>query len=185
MKKKLYIDFDGVILDTIPPMYELIKKHDVELYKRNILNKEILPEEDTNRIREIINSIDWKHFLKVTPEINNSIKNINNLVETNLFDIAILTHVNSFKEMEAKFDFISKNISGEIDIICVPKSFDKNIATKNCKDSILIDDHSENLRKWEKAGGIGIKFSTKEKENCPFYQISSLDQIVTILTELK
>lgn len=177
MKKNLYIDFDGVILDTIVPMYDLIKKKDSELYKRSIKKNNIVNDEDNTKIRNIINGIEWDNFLKVTPQINDSIKNINYLIKTKKFDISILTHVNSYHEMEAKFDFISKNIKGEIDIICVPKRFAKTIATQNCKDAILVDDHSGNLRDWTKEGGISIKFSKEKRDHPEFVCISSLAEI--------
>lgn len=176
MKKNLYIDFDGVILDTIEPMYKAIDEADHELYV-HILNKEVT-EEDQRRITQIISNMDWDHLLKVTPEINDSINNINYLVETKKFKMAILSHVGSYKEMEAKFAFINKNIHGEVDVICVPKSFSKTAATRNCKDSILVDDHSGNLRNWISKGGIGIKFSKEEKEHPEFICVSSLRDIV-------
>jgi hypothetical protein len=182
-KKNLYIDFDGVILDTIPPLYDSIKKHDMELYNRNI-NHTTSPD-DVNKILNLFSNVDWHDLLNVTPEINNSIKKINDLIENNLYNITILTHVSSFGEMEAKFDFISNKICGEIDIICVPKRFDKSVATRTCKDCILVDDHTENLRRWEKAGGIGIKFTDKKKEDFPFYQINSLDQIPSIINKIE
>lgn len=59
MKKNLYIDFDGVILDTIVPIYEMIKANDIELYRRNIEQKGINSEEDAKKIRDIVNSINW------------------------------------------------------------------------------------------------------------------------------
>jgi 5'(3')-deoxyribonucleotidase len=179
MKKNLYIDFDGVILDTITPMYDLIKKTDSALFERNIVEHQII-EEDFKRVKEIINGMDWNDLLRVTPEINDSIKHINYLVKTNKFDIAILTHVTSFPEMEAKFAFINKNIPGEVDIICVPKSYEKTAATRNCKNDILVDDHSGNLRNWIKEGGVGVKFSKETKEHPEFVCISSLDQLADL-----
>lgn len=82
--------------------------------------------------------------------------------------------------MEAKFDFITKNIHGEIDIICVPKSFPKTAATRSCKDAILVDDHSGNLRIWAKEGGIAIKFSKEEREHPEFTCITSLDVLADL-----
>lgn len=180
MKKNLYIDFDGVILDTIAPMYDLIKTKDSELYKRSIEKHDFVNNEDSIKIRDIINGIEWSSFLKITPQINDSIKNINYLIKTNKFNIAILTHVSSYHEMEAKFDFISKNICGEIDIICVPKRFAKTVATQNCKNAILVDDHSGNLRDWVKEGGISVKFSKEKRDHPEFICISSLDEIATL-----
>lgn len=178
MRKNLYIDFDGVILDTIDVIYKILEEKDPELQKRNLEKK--VSTEDFDRITQIISEIDWYNMLKITPAINDSIDNINRLVESNKFDIAILSHVGSYKEMEAKFDFINRNIHGEVDVICVPKSFSKTAATRNCKGDILVDDHSGNLRNWKEAGGISIKFSKEKREHPEFLCVSSLDEIVNL-----
>lgn len=175
MKKNLYIDFDGVILDTIVGMYKKIEETDHELHIRNIEKR--VSTEDFEKITKIISEMDWDNFLQITPQINDSIKNINYLVSTNKFNIAILSHVGSFKEMEAKFSFINKNIDGNVDVICVPKKFPKTAVTRNCKDCILVDDHSGNLRIWEDAGGIGVKFSKEERKHPEFKCVSSLKEI--------
>ena len=56
--KKLYIDFDGVILDTIKVTYEMIEKLGLGT-----------PEE----VSEFYYNLDWNHLIKQTPEINDSI----------------------------------------------------------------------------------------------------------------
>ncbi len=178
MKKNLYIDFDGVILDTIVGMYKKIEETDYELHIRNI-NKKVTTE-DVEKITKIISEIDWDNFLQITPPINDSIKHINYLVSSNKFNIAILSHVGSFKEMEAKFKFINKNINGNVDVICVPKKFPKTAATRNCKDCILVDDHSGNLRIWEDAGGISVKFTKEKRDHLEYRCISSLKDIANM-----
>ena len=45
--------------------------------------------------------------------------------------------------------------------------------------SILIDDYAGNLREWEEAKGIGVRFSTK-KNGKGFYAIDKLDQILDL-----
>ncbi|MFA5409368.1 MAG: hypothetical protein WC343_11410 [Bacilli bacterium] len=179
MKRSLYIDFDGVILDTIPPLYKIIKDYNESLYNRMI--DHTLSNDDELKIRELMSHVDWNILLKETPQINDSIRHINDIVKSQKYDVAILTHVNSFKEMEAKFAFISSKINSEIDIICVPKRFDKTVATRSCKDCILIDDHSDNIKKWIDAGGIGIKFTSHPEKHPEFKCISSLDQLMNLI----
>lgn len=178
MKKKLYIDFDGVILDSITVMYNIVKEKDEILYQHIMEHKQ--SEADNKEITHIFNNLDWEKLITETPQINDSIKNINYLIEIDIFAVAILTHVSSFAEMEAKFKFIKENIKGDIDIICVPKKFDKTMATRSCKNSILVDDHSGNLRNWQKAGGVAVKFEKTERVHPEFKCISSLDQLVEL-----
>jgi hypothetical protein len=102
----------------------------------------------------------------------NSIKKI---IETNHFDIAILTHVHTIKEAVAKVKFIRKHLSG-ITVIPVPKELSKTEIV-NATNSILIDDYAGNLRSWEAAGGIGVRFSTT-LESKGFKVIDHLDQII-------
>lgn len=180
MKQKLYIDFDGVILDTITPIYSAIEKTDNLLFKRSMAHTST--PEDLIQIDKIIADLDWVELLDNSIVLNDSLHSINLLVESNLFDIAILTHVGSFGEMVAKFSYIHKNINEKIDIICVPKSFNKSVATKSCVGAILIDDHSQNLRKWINDGGIGYKFEKSPRVHKEFTCITSLKDLINIYT---
>ena len=49
-----------------------------------------------------------------------------------------------------------------------------------CKieNSILVDDYSGNLKEWEKAGGIGIQFSTNLDKDKGFTVIDKLDKLI-------
>ena len=164
MKKiKLYIDFDGVILDTIKITYQMIED-------KNLQTQE-----------EIINffkSINWKELLKISPIINDSINCIKKIIESEKFDVTILTHVNSDHEKEEKIKFIKKEIPN-IKIIACPKRINK-CDFVNPINAILIDDYIGNLEKWQAKGGISIKFSDKNKENPNFITITKLDQILDI-----
>lgn len=164
MKKiKLYIDFDGVILDTIKVTYQMIED-------RNLQTEE--------EIRNFYISINWNELLKISPVINDSINCIKKIIESERFDVTILTHVNSNHEIEEKISFIKKEIP-DIKIITCPKRIDK-CDFVNPINSILIDDYIENLKKWQAKGGISIKFSDKNKENSNFIIITKLDQVLDI-----
>lgn len=70
--------------------------------------------------------------------------------------------------MIAKVNYIrSKN--KEIGIVFVPNGIDKSQIVK-AQGAILVDDYSGNLLKWTEAGGIGIKFISKDN----FTTINSL-----------
>jgi hypothetical protein len=162
--KNLYIDFDGVILDTITTTYRLMEELNID--KNDVVSK-------TN----FFESLEWGNVITVTPEINDSIKAIKKIIESNRFDVSILTHVNSLDEIVEKVKFIRKHLE-HITIISVPKTISKTKIV-NAYDSILIDDYSGNLKEWQEAGGVGVRFSI-ELESKGFHVINNLEQILDI-----
>ena len=160
--KNLYIDFDGVILDTIEVTYRLLEEQKINL-------------KDIETVQNFYKTLDWKNLLSITPEINNAFNCIQELLESKKFNIFILTHVNSMDEIIEKVKFIRKH-TDHITIIPVPKQLSKTKMVR-AKDAILIDDYTKNLEEWEKEGGIGIKFSVKRKES-KFSTIDCLSQVL-------
>lgn len=160
MKLKLYLDFDGVILDTINVTYKQIEKLQIT---------------DEYEKQEFYRNIDWCKLIKETAQINNSIDNIKKIIDTNLFDVEILTHVNSKEEADLKKEYINKNL-GNINVIPVQKGTEK-CDKVNPKNAILVDDFTGNLTKWQEKGGISIKFSDNNKES-EFKKINNLSQII-------
>ena len=148
--KNLYIDFDGVILDV---------------------------KTQTKEVGLLFSKLDWETLIEESEELSNSINSIKDLKESKKFNISILTHINSLKEAKAKIEFIN-NLFDDLTIIPVPKSCSKTMMTQT-KDAILVDDYSGNLREWESKGGIGVKY-TKEKEECDFINITSLEEIMEL-----
>ena len=161
--KNLYIDFDGVILDTITPVYNLAKKLNIDVKTQ------------TKEVGLLYSKIDWETLIEESDELSDSINSIKKLDASKKFNISILTPINSLKEAKAKIEFIN-NLFDDLTIIPVPKSVSKTMMTKT-KNAILVDDFSGNLREWEKEGGIGVKF-TKIKEECEFKNIQSLDELL-------
>ena len=115
--KNLYIDFDGVILDTITPVYNLAKK----------LNLDVKTQ--TKEIGLLYSKIDWETLIEESEELSDSIKSIKELRESKKFNISILTHINSLKEAKAKIEFIN-NLFDDLTIIPVPKSCSKTMMTQ-------------------------------------------------------
>ena len=159
----LYIDFDGVIMNTIEVSYK-------ELEKLNIKPKE------HEKASSYYSNLNWKEFLnkKCTP-INNSIECIQKIIDSNMFNVNILSHINSLDEAVEKIKYIRKYFK-DITFIPVPKKISKTKMV-HTEDSILIDDYSGNLREWEAAGGIGVRFSEKLNGK-GFHVIDHLDQII-------
>lgn len=161
--KNLYIDFDGVILDTIRVTYDMVDR--LEINRENF-----------EKMSEFYENLNWKKVLSLTPIINDAFNCIDKLLKCSKFNIAILTHVNSLDESVAKINYIRK-YTKEVTIIPVPREVSK---TKMCsiENSILVDDYSGNLKEWEKEGGIGIQFSTDLTKDKGFKVIDKLDKLI-------
>lgn len=162
--KELYIDFDGVILDTIKEGYSRMEK----------LNLDPKNNDDCSKY---FKSINWETFIYETSEINDSINCIQKIIDSNRFRVSILTHINSLEEAIAKVNYIRKYFK-DITIIPVPKKISKTKMVHS-EGSILVDDYAENLREWEAAKGIGIRFSTK-RNGKGFLVVDKLDQILDL-----
>lgn len=143
--KNLYIDFDGVILDTITYLYR-----DLEESGKNYTDEEK---------KNFYINYNWENVIKDELIINDSINCIKKIIESNKFNLAILTHVNSIKEAVLKINYLRKYFK-DITIIPCPKEVPKTKMIET-KDAILIDDYAGNLRDWEKEGGIPVRFSLK------------------------
>ncbi len=162
--RNLYIDFDGVIMDTITTINRIMKELHID--ERN-------PEE----VLQFYETLNWKNILAITPEINDGIACIQKILDADIFDIAILTHVNSLDEVIEKVFFLRKYF-GNITIIPVPKKISKTKMV-HAEDAILVDDYSGNLREWEEAGGIGVRFNLRLNGK-GFRVIDRLDQLLEL-----
>ena len=161
--KNLYIDFDGVILDTLTYIYR-----DLEESGKTYT--------DEQRKKFYIN-YNWESVIKDEFIINDSINCIKKIIDSNKFNLAILTHVNSINEAVLKIKYLRKYFK-DITIIPCPKEISKTQMI-HTKDAILIDDYSGNLREWKKEGGIHVKFSLGVEPN-EFIVIKKLDEILNL-----
>lgn len=164
MKLKLYIDFDGVILNTIDVSYKLIEEQGIELLDSN-----------HEKIQHFFINLDWSKLISLSKPINNSIKYLKELMNSNLYDVTILTHVNTKKEINVKQKYLDEVIPG-IDVIYVNKK-DNKCDVVDCKNTILVDDFTGNLDLWHQKGGISIKFSTTNKK----YEYMTIDNLGTLI----
>ncbi len=139
MNKVIYIDFDGVLVDT--PKF---------------INEEL---KINGNSEETCKNFHWDYFLKNCNEIENNLTVLKKISQKN--KVVILTHVYSDNEKLAKEKFIFEKLNN-IKIIAVPYYIDKNIIV-NPKDNILIDDYSNNIDKWINSGGIGIQFKNEKR----------------------
>lgn len=156
--QKLYLDCDGVILDTINTSYKMMEEQNIE----------------TDEDRKIFYSnLDWKELITKSGEIDNAIEKINALAK--VYDVEVLTHIISEEEINAKREYFTKMLP-DINIIYVPKNIRKADYV-NPENSILVDDFLPNLEYWEEKGGIPIKFSSSGK-SCKYCKIEDLLELL-------
>lgn len=160
-KYNLYIDFDGVILDTITPLYNEIKEKNLK--------------EDKHA--KFFEEYPWNEIITDKYIINDGINCIQKLIDTKRFNLAILTHIHSLNEAVLKIKYLRKYFK-DITIIPCPKEIPKTKMI-HTKDSILVDDYAGNLRQWEKEGGIAVRFNQKGNGK-GFKVISKLDELIEI-----
>ena len=157
----LYIDFDGVIYNTIDVSYKIAEDEGI--------NK------DYESYYQFFKSLDWCDVIEKSSEINDAFKAIRKIIDSKKFNVFVLTHVVSLKEAEFKVNLIKDHIN-DITVIPVPKNLPK-YKMVNVKDSILVDDYPENLREWKKAGGIGVRFDL-DMDGKGFPVICNLNELI-------
>ena len=103
MKRVIYIDFDGVLVDT--PKF---------------INKEI---KIRGNSEETFRNLSWNYLLQNCNEIENNLTTLKKISKNN--KVIILTHVYSINEKLAKKRFISEKLNN-IKIITIPYYIDKS-----------------------------------------------------------
>lgn len=166
--KRLYIDFDGVVMDTIPLLYNELEKNNVSM-------------DNEEKIKNVFSTFDFKKIIKDKNILNDSIECIKKLLDSKRFEIAFLSHVNSLNEGVVKIKYLRKHFKDNITIIIVPKEVSKTKMVHS-EGAILIDDFSGNLKEWEDAGGLSVRFS-KELESKGFKVLNRLDSLLDMTDE--
>lgn len=163
--QRLYLDCDGVILDTINKSYQMLREEGI--------TKEA-------EVRAFYSNICWEKLIVDAGEIDDSISKIKQLAKH--FDTSILTHVYTESEAQAKIKYFSQNLPG-IEVITVPKGTEKADAV-DPRGAILVDDFLPNLKVWKKGGGMPIKFSDSGKKGS-YTVITDLLDLLTIDKKIK
>ncbi len=159
----LYIDFDGVIVNTIDITYKMASIQGIKKDYTNYL--------------QFFQNLNWEEILEKATPINDSFNEIRKIIASNKFNVAILTHVTSIHEAEAKIKLINKYLEN-MTIITVPKSVSKTKVI-NTKGSILIDDFPHNLDDWSNSGGYGVRFDL-DLDGKGYPVIDRLSQIISM-----
>lgn len=143
MNQKIYLDFDGVILNTQDKIDYLFSK----------FNNEITPEWN-----EYLTKINWRRdILPDSKEINNSLGILKELYKMKK-DIIILSRVFSSNEYIDKFDYL-RDRGIYLDFIPAFGRRNKSEYVKPDKNKILIDDSGFNVKEWIDNNGRGIFFT--------------------------
>ena len=166
--RRLYIDFDGVVMDTIPLLYNELEKNHVSL-------------DNEKQVRDTFASFDFKTIIKDKNILNESINCINKLIASKRFEVSFLSHVNSLEEGKVKIKYLRRHFKDNITIIIVPKEISKTKMVHS-EGAILVDDFSGNLKEWEEAGGISVRFS-KELESKGYRVLNRLDSLLDMFDE--
>ena len=158
-----YIDFDDVIFDVEDLLFDeylLAREKGIELDKIKYMQEK-----------------DWFDILSKAPEINESVRIINELDD----DTAILTKIHSLEnEGTAKVKLI-RSLNIRKPIILVPYTVSKADIVSP-KGNVLIDDGLFNLDEWSNNGGISLFFSkngsdydTWQVKNTKYQKVKSLE----------
>lgn len=160
--KRLYIDFDGVVMDTIPLLYQALEASGTDVTIES-------------ERRRFFSTYDFSMIINDENILNDSIECINRLIKSKKFEISFLTHINSLAEGVSKINYLREKFKN-ITIIIVPKEISKTKMVHS-EGAILVDDYSGNLKEWEDTGGIAVRFS-KELESKGFKVVNKLDQLI-------
>lgn len=161
--KNLYIDFDGVIVNTIEVSYKMAKESGID--------------DNYEAYYDFFKKLDWGSVLEKCEPINDSFNCIQKILDSKKFNVSILTHVITIEEACEKVKMIRKYFE-DITIIPVPKSISKTKMVKT-ENSILIDDFPGNLVEWKEENGIGIRFDL-DMDGKGFKVINKLDDILNM-----
>lgn len=165
-KIDLYLDFDGVIWDSWPMFYDFLNSNS---------NQE--------EINNYFKNLDWEKILNESNPLKNSIKAIEALNKSGLYNIHVLTNCNSEKEAWIKKQKLI-DLGCKIDFIPVFNRKQKAFIV-NPYNSILVDDYSLNLYPFEEQGGVGIKFRKSLKDNQDYIKINNLMDLINIYPEIR
>ena len=140
---KIYIDFDGVILDTDTTIDNIISDKNIDK-------------------KEYIKTCDWDNLLNNTDIINNSLK----YLKESKRDINLLSKISTLEEGIGKVKYLKDN-GIDMNIHLVPTKISKSDIV-DPKGNILIDDKVYNLDEWKSKGGISIFFN-KDNNDIDIY----------------
>lgn len=163
----LYLDCDGVILDTIDTAYYLMQQVGLDINSSQV-------------IHDYFVNVDWNILIYEAGFINRSITKIKRLESLHLFkEIVILTKTSGNEHEEKIKRILFGKLLPEIRVITVDFSDNKDEVV-NPVGQILVEDSLNNAKRWSLAGGISIIFK-KDNPNIDNMEISDLEDVVKVV----
>lgn len=149
MNDYVFIDFDGVILDSEERMLE-------RKYSAGFHNHKDKNEYDKYFAYTNLHPEEWDYIIRQASSLNDSVEIIKEL-ENLKKKIAILTKIHTLYEMQVKIDDLRNNRKINCPVIFVPPGVKKhNVVIPNGQ--LLIDDSVKNVKLWVENGGNGLLF---------------------------
>lgn len=151
-----YIDFDGVILDSIERMLE--RKENAGFHNH----------EDEREFYDYfaytnIHEEEWDYIIRGASPINNSVEIIREL-ESLKKNIAILTKIHTLNEMKVKIEDLREHRKIYCPVFFVSPGVEKhNVVIPNGQ--IFVDDLKNNISLWNENGGKGLLFDKTFSDN--------------------
>ena len=146
--RNLYIDFDGVIMNTIDITYnDMIKKG--------------INQDSQEEVRNYYANLNWSKLLEEAEIINDGINAINNIISCNKYNVSILSHVNSLHEAVEKIKFLRKYFK-DMTIIPVPRELSKTEMV-HVLDASLIVIYAVILDSWQSICGYSMRNDRKKQ----------------------
>ena len=161
----LYLDCDGVILDTIDEAYCMMKELGLDTSDQILVNK-------------FFRMVDWNILILRAGILKDSISKIKKIITSATFkDVVILTKISgNLNEESVKRTLFNKLLPG-VRVITVNFNDNKDEVVDPIN-NILVEDTLSNALRWRNAGGIGLYFV---KENPDFLndEIADLSEITS------
>lgn len=160
----LYLDCDGVILDTMDTAYRM-------------MDEQGLDKTDGNMVNFFFINTDWNVLIYEAGIINNAILKIKRIIESNIFtEVKILTKLSGNVDEERIKRILFGKLLPSTEVITL-KINDNKDEVVDPVNNILVEDSVKNAVRWKNAGGISIYF---EKNNIDYENdiINDLSDII-------
>lgn len=149
MKKIIiYFDCDGVILNTIETAKQMAKEEGVNLCNRNEFD-------------HFFQIVDWNILIYRAGILDNAIRKIKKIMETEKYEVKILTKLSGNENEE----LIKRRLFAKLlpDVPVITLNIDENKdEIVNPVGNILIEDSIDNAKRWNDANGIGLVLNFKK-----------------------
>lgn len=141
----LYLDCDGVILDTMDTAYRMMSEEGLDISNGEVVNHFFI-------------NTDWNILIYEAGIIKDAIIKIKKIIASNIFSrVSILTKTSGNLEEEKIKRILFGKLLPDVPVITVNFRDNKDEVVDPVG-NILVEDSIQNAARWNNAGGIGIIF---------------------------